>query len=70
MELTMLDRKILKEADKVYRKASKKDGVLYKVAHSRRKNKSEPYSGQKILEAYERNLPDYHDSREKAVKKI
>jgi hypothetical protein len=70
MELVMLDRKILREADKVYREASKKDGVLYKVAHSRRKNRSEPYSGRKILEAYENNLPDYHKSREKAVEKI
>jgi hypothetical protein len=57
-----LDQKILREAEQVYAKVSKKNTVLYKVVHSRHTNKSKQYSGRKILEAYEINVPEYHQS--------
>ena len=64
----MLDKTILQEGKRVFRKVSRKDGIVYGVAHRRRKNKAPPYNGGKVLEAYERNLADYHQATDEAAR--
>ncbi len=58
----MLDKAVLKEAKQVYKQVADKRGIVYGVAHARRKNTAEVYNGSEVLEIFEVNLSGYHKS--------
>lgn len=57
----------LQRAAVVYRAVSRKESVTYKVANSKRRNTSKPYDGNRILDIFETDLPEYIESFQKAV---